>query len=677
MKIYSALSAAIQVAVLGASSHGASIEDENEGSTRMVLGSKLENPYTVNNMQEAARLVVGPSLEEPTLRGVGSKNVFLEGPPGSSAASSAASIVTTHKYVKMTPRTEADLVFLQDLDDNENDDIVLHDHPLDVEVLQEGDYYVEADVNEVINYSPVYGVLPINYPLPSSLQVEELDRLHEPADDGSEDDIELAALEASGLDPDSASPARVVNHERGRRKLFWGRRYRPNGCIYVWDTSSRSGPSHWAPLRRAKISIGRLFWWHYTHTDDNGCWVSPKKYRGRVYIRAKWRSNIATIRKSWNEMLGFFVSDGLFSMTRSSNPRNYNIPISDNRLWMKGTVHNGLVLYNDYAASEGIGRQVSNANVWVWANGRTTASAPMLKRYRALPQMASIAGFTQSNFWVALVNGIFSLLIGLVPSHLRPDFIFSGISGYKDTKKIHQVVFHEAGHWSHALQAGSWYWSKLFAAEVSNSMFYGGSYGDGTQPSASAGRQIALVEGWATLTENYIMQKFYSGVYNSPFSGSWQGNAKTYLDRFDMNSVPMTRGTSTINHWFLHGLFHDLADDNEDGNGKYIEGDTSADTINSIDDNVYVYDSRELYPIFRYLTSSVWDACQFGNKFVRGYTYDYQDIIDLFDSYGFSCVNYQPPPTRNPTRHPTPGPTRPLRPIDGCITGGRGFLICP
>ena len=277
---------------------------------------------------------------------------------------------------------------MQDLDDNTDDEIVLHGNPLDMEVLQEGDYYVEADVNEVTNYSPVYSVLPINYKPPDSLLVEVLDRLHEPADDDSENEMELAALDSSGLDPDSPFPTK--NLHRGRRELWSWKRYRPKGCVYIWDTSI----DDWSPLRQAKISIGRLVWWRYTHTDNNGCFSSPKKYRGTVSIRAKWRSNVATIRKSWNEILGFFVSDGLMTIRKSSNPKNKYIPISDDRLWMKGTVHNGLILYNDYAAAEGISRLINNANVWVWANGAETASAPMLKKFPALPQMASIAGFT-------------------------------------------------------------------------------------------------------------------------------------------------------------------------------------------------------------------------------------------------------------------------------------------
>lgn len=251
-----------------------------------------------------------------------------------------------------------------------------------------------------------------------------------------------------------------------------------------------------------------------------------------------------------------------------------------------------------------------------------------------------LVGNSQLNFWSLLVGGMASITIDLVPSYLRPDFIFSGIGSYKDTRRIHQVCFHEAGHWSHALQAGSWYWTQIFVAEVTNGLFYGGSYGDGTEPSQDVADQIALAEGWATLTEGYVMQKHYGGMFESPFSGNWVGDAKVYLDLFKMNRVPMTRATSTINHWFLHGLFHDCVDGNEDGSGQYIDGGESAGRINWIKDNVHVSDSRELYPVFRYLTSDVKNACDFGCRFVGGYASESEDIRDLFQSYGFDCINY-------------------------------------
>lgn len=422
------------------------IEDESAGLSRIVLGAKIpENPYTVSNMQTAATLV---AQEEGNDHG----DIFLAD-NFVRRRTAVTNIAATHKYVKITPRSDADVEYLQGLDDNSNDEIVLHDHPLDYEVLTEGNYYVQVDYDSVSDLSPVYVVLPVNYNLRSGIVYTVLDYLYETADNDEDDAIELKALEESGLDLESAEPKLMENyHLRGRRRLqshqerelLFGRKYRPQGCVKIWDTTLGSGGG-WAPLRQAKISIGRLVWWRYVHTDNNGCFTAPKRYRGTVSIRAKWRSNAATIRTSWNEMLGIAVSDGLMKIKRSDNPKTKYIPRSDDRLWNKGTVHNAIIKYNDYAASEGISKRISGANVWVWKNGSGSASAPMLKKLPALSIMASIAGFTSAGFFSSMANFLFGMLITrLVPVHLRPDMIYSGLKN-KDTKWVEYKVFHESG----------------------------------------------------------------------------------------------------------------------------------------------------------------------------------------------------------------------------------------
>ena len=96
MKI-SSFSTAILAVISTISSDAATIEDENTGATRMVLGSQLDNPYTVSSMQDAAKLVAGASPK------IGPKSQFPNG-ERRPAGPAVSSITATHKYVKMTPR---------------------------------------------------------------------------------------------------------------------------------------------------------------------------------------------------------------------------------------------------------------------------------------------------------------------------------------------------------------------------------------------------------------------------------------------------------------------------------------------------------------------------------------------------------------------------------------------
>ena len=219
-------------------------------------------------------------------------------------------------------------------------------------------------------------------------------------------------------------------------------------------------------------------------------------------------------------------------------------------------------------------------------------------------------------------------------------------------------------------------WANVFAAEVKNSIATGGPYSDGTDPNQSSGDLIALAEGWATLVEFFIMRQRYGGAW---VDGVWRTNINSRLDGFDMNRPPMTRPRGDEDGWFLHGVFWDCLDSTESG-GRYIDGSTAA-LINNIVDSVFISDSREVYPVFRYLTSSTWNACDFGNKLAAGYLSQGTNIENLFDSYGFACVSAPPPPSPTPPS-PTPiyptvptCPTCPKKLID--VEDCGGLIACP
>lgn len=642
-----------------ASAAPASISDESSGTQKIVLGAKIvENPYTVANFNKAA-LSLSSSTTTATKEGLSlSNNGFHR--------QLATSVSATHKYVEINPATEADLNYLEELEDNM--DIVIHDHPLDYETVVDGDYFVEPTSEDDV-FHKVYCVVPSHHRFPTNLNVRVLDELHEPSE--SEEEIELKALEQSNLDLESADNIMLPYHQR--RNLLFGRRWRPQGCIRVFNTNT----GRHEPLRQAKVSIGRLVWWKYVHTNDQGCFVSPKRYRGSVKIRLKWRSNVATIRKSWNEMLGIAVSDRLMSMSRSSNGRTYNIPTSDSRLWYKSTVHNGLVKYNDFAAAAGISKTVRGANVWVWENGNRSGAAPMLNHYRIMNTMARLAGLTTYNFWQGLVTNLLGVLIGLVPARLRPDLIFSGLGTQQNTRWIEQLVFHESGHFSHAVQSGSWWWAKLFSAELKNIIFQGGRpYADGTKPTLAAGHQIGLAEGWATLTEYRAMDFTYGQAVDA--DNTWTSDVDGFLDGFQMRSVPMSGGQQEDDGWFLHGLFWDVVD-TPAGTASFVN--TNAGTTTPIVDGVAISGGSrgELYPVFRFLTSSVYDACDYGNALVRSYPGHGPAIEELFTSYGFPCVEGGPPvfvPVPSPVTVPTPV-FSPIGIKGDCFVKSNGERLCP
>lgn len=109
------------------------------GSESIVLGKKLKNPYSVENMLKAYELL----LQKEGIR-------------------SDLEIDTTHFYVRFLPLNdeEYDVIAWDD------STIELFDYPLDYEIIENGAHYHDPSVS-ADNYTWQYCVVPKNYRFPN------------------------------------------------------------------------------------------------------------------------------------------------------------------------------------------------------------------------------------------------------------------------------------------------------------------------------------------------------------------------------------------------------------------------------------------------------------------------------------------------------------------------------
>ena len=131
------------------------------------LGEKLEDPYTVDNMQEAvARLY-------PTKAG----GIVLS---------------ATDLYVRFLPRTEEEYSALL------SKGLRLTDHPVDYRIVKEGDYYHDPDLaQDAITWQ--YAVVPKDFSFPTGIRYEVLDECYISENDPvtrAESGIDWDAVEA-------------------------------------------------------------------------------------------------------------------------------------------------------------------------------------------------------------------------------------------------------------------------------------------------------------------------------------------------------------------------------------------------------------------------------------------------------------------------------------------------
>ena len=163
----------------------------------IVLGNKLDDPYTVDNMTKALASVY------PTKAG-------------------RTDIRPSDIYVRFLPADEDQYKRLQELG------VEMLDHPMDYEILREGDYYHDPSVDEdKITWQ--YAVVSPSFQFPEGIPYEVLDECYIPneavtrADDG----IDWAAVERESF--------RLTGNENLYVPETKGEATRPEGRIMIVD----------------------------------------------------------------------------------------------------------------------------------------------------------------------------------------------------------------------------------------------------------------------------------------------------------------------------------------------------------------------------------------------------------------------------------------------------------
>lgn len=162
--------------------------DKPDKHMQIVLGQKLINPYTVTNMQSAFNYYNSVVTNSPF------KDRIVE---------------ATHYYIKISPENLTQLEMLDELDNSDDENApILHDYPLDYEILEEGDYYIMPR-NENDFYHSAYTLIPVNYQFPSTVPYVILDEIYEPTEE--EFDVETVSLFFAGWDEDLAADEIAVD----------------------------------------------------------------------------------------------------------------------------------------------------------------------------------------------------------------------------------------------------------------------------------------------------------------------------------------------------------------------------------------------------------------------------------------------------------------------------------
>lgn len=423
------------------------------------LGKKLENPYSVKNMRMAyVNLKKKMDQNQKTY--------------GSQILKDSSEITTTDYYVKFWVENDGQKQLLL------ADSLNLSEVPLDVEIEQEGDYYVD-EKTEIKEAQWLYASVVKDYQFPDGISYEKVEDLFlvEPSsteeESGEDDskittiagktgiskkflfDLEDEALRLTGNFEDSAG----VEADKSKKT--------PQGYVKVYNTVTKKMD----PVVGVKVKTRRWFKWAKGWTNSSGYYKVNRGYRRDVRYTVVFKNTKGF--KIWPSFLS--VSASRYRAGKHSR-YGHNINFHTSSVgWRWATVNNAVLRYFALCNQLGIGLPPSNLRIAV-TGGSGASSTPMLRRvwgYFGFNTHSQVASFLSNISGVTWSSNGVALLI----KYALPDVIIKGNSK-KGTMRVSSLVFHELGHASHFRKVGSGYWTRYINYIISYGRI-GDPYSDG------------------------------------------------------------------------------------------------------------------------------------------------------------------------------------------------------
>lgn len=471
----------------------------------IVLGDKLDDPYSIDNVKEALAMLY------PTRAG-------------------RMAVKPTDIYVRFLPASEDQYERLVSMELN------LIDHPLDYQILKEGDYYHDPSLDEdVITWQ--YAVVKPDFVFPSGIKYEILDECYIPEGGTStkSDGIDWEAVEREAfvLTGNSGLLAPEV-----RAGVSSG--VAPSGRICLVD--DRVDGDGVEGLAGVKVSCNTFVKFAHAYTDADGCYEMKTKFSSDLRYRIVFQNE-----KGFAIGLNKILVPASSSTLGANPPEGVSLTIdgsSDRRMFCRAVVNNAAYQYFDKCAEHGV-RVVAppvNTRLWIFQL-LESSSAPMLQQGVLVDEQA--------------IGQFLGDYKGLVKMFL-PD-ITLGVRDLENYSSIYAQTVHELAHGSHFSQVGKDFWNRYIRYVMLSYIETGGRmYGLGTGIDAG---YCEVGEMWAYYMQNRMYKDRY-GEDNPTFGTSYwfQPHILLYMDErgVDRSKIFRALTPSVISRSDLHNELDSL-----------------------------------------------------------------------------------------------------------------------
>jgi hypothetical protein len=490
--------------------------------------------------------------------------------------------------------------------------------PLDVEIEQEGDYFVDENT-EIEQAQWLYTSVIKDYQFQQEVTYEKIEDLFliepsEPEEIESDDDedesttttvagkssistsflydLEDEALKLTGnyTKPDNE------DYNSGNNLAARRSKRRPQGHIRVRNTATGVDD----PVVGVKVKTRRWFKWAKGWTNSQGFYRVNRGYRRSVRYTVVFKNTRGF--KIWPSTIS--ISSARYRAGKHSK-YGHSITFNTNSVgWRWSTVNNATVKYLDYCTQFGIGKPHSNLRIV--ANGKSGGgAAPMLRR-------------TIFHITAVKISALLAIplrLVWIVARFVVPDIIIKA-NASQGTDGVFETTFHELGHASHYKKVGNTYWRKYIDKIIDNQLFHASTapYGSGR---GNNHELVALGEAWGNHVGLFLtIQEFGNNNNVLPLNAFENFDPRTRTNNVAKSFYNTLTGWTG---WMPCGIMHDLTDTNPDiVRAGFI-------------DNASGYSIKNIYDA---LDSGVESPQEFRDRLLReNENRDEADVRNLFEAY--------------------------------------------
>lgn len=415
----------------------------------MVLGEKLRDPYSVENISLAVRSLYPERVRQD--------------------------IRPTDIYVRFLPADEDQYERLRAAG------FELIDHPLDHRIVRDGDYYHDPEIAED-RITWQYAVVPAGTVFPEGIRREILDECYIAENDAQtrSDGIDWAAVEWEAFRLTGNLPASGTR--TGSEEAC-----APAGRITLLDEARGQGEPE--GLSGVKVVVNSFVKFATAYTDDEGYYEIAKRFTGDVQYRLMFQN-----RRGFAIGVNLVLVPASLSTLGKHGPEGIDVEVdryADWKLFTRCVVNNAAAAYFDRCEANGdVSVPPAGLRLWIF-RGLGSSSTPMLQQ-GVLVDSGKLGEFL----------GDYANLVKM----FLPD-VTLGLKHCTDYASIYMETVHELSHASHFVRAGKDYWANYIRYILRSFVTsLGITYGTGL--TADAG-YCEVGEMWAYYFGNLLFRERY------------------------------------------------------------------------------------------------------------------------------------------------------------------------